>query len=45
VNARIWKAHNQTLGEPAFRFLNSKFTPLQRLGRKQWKVKSGRGQR
>jgi hypothetical protein len=44
-NARKWKPHNWAVDEPAFRFRNSQLTPLQRLGRTQWKVQSGLGQR
>jgi IS5 family transposase len=40
-NARVWKPHHYVTDERAFRFRNAQLTPLQRLGRTQWKIQSG----
>lgn len=40
-NARVWKPYHHMTDEPAFRFRNAQLTPLQRLGRTEWKIQSG----
>lgn len=45
VNARRWKPHHHRQEEPAFAFRNAQLTPLQRLGRTEWKKQSGYSQR
>lgn len=44
-NARRWKPHHHLKEEPAFAFRNAQLTPLQRLGRTQWKMRSGYSRR
>ena len=44
-NARVWKGYSQRKEDRAFAFRNSQLTPLQRLGRTAWKVKTGLSQR
>ncbi len=39
--ARRWKPHNRIKEEPAFAYRNAQLTPLQRLGRSEWKKQSG----
>jgi hypothetical protein len=45
VHAVFWTPYSWAVDEPAFRYRNSQLTPLQRLGRTEWKVATGLGQR
>lgn len=45
VNAVRWKPYHHREEEPALAFRNAQLTPLQRLGRTQWKIQSGYSQR
>jgi hypothetical protein len=45
VNAQRWRPYHHRREEPAFTFRNSQLTPLKRLGRTAWKVKTGLSQR
>ena len=45
VTAVPWRPHHKRKDEPAFAFRNAQLTPLQRLGRTEWKMRSGYSQR
>ena len=44
-NARRWRPYNHTTAEPALQFRNAQLTPIKRLGRTAWKIKTGCSQR